>query len=401
MTAPGQPAAAEERLRDIKAITDAALSRLDDQEFLTELMARVKAVLSADTAAVLLLDQSSGQLVLAAAAGLDDDLRSGVRITVGQGFAGRIAADRRPVVIGRGDEGYPALLTTGIQSLLGVPLIAADSVIGVLHIGSLAAREFTAEDTELLQLAADRAAVAVQSQLTRADLAACGALQRSLLPFALPEVEGAEIAGRYVPGQGVVGGDWYDVFTLPTGELAAVIGDVAGSGLQAAVVMGRLRSALRAYSLVTRDPAEVLSMLDRKMAHFQVDTLASVLYAVFDRPLDQVRISSAGHLPPVVALPGQPAAVTAVVPDLMIGVDPAVPRRVTAVKITPGALLCLCTDGLIERPDEAIDDGLDRLCQAVTAQPADAACASVMGALVASEPTRDDIALLTLRRQPL
>ena len=245
---------AEARLRDIQAITDAALSRLDDHDFLAELPDRAKDVLQADTAAVLLLDYSSGTLIATAAAGLEEEVSQGVRIPVGRGFAGRIAAEHRPVILDHVDHTTvlnPILLSKGIRTLMGVPMVAAGRVIGVMHVGSLTPREFTGQDAELLQLAADRAATAVRSQTARDDRLAAAALQRSLLPTALPVVPGAEMAARYVPGQGVVGGDWYDVFVLPSGELGVVTGDVAGSGLPAAVIMGRMRSALRAYALET------------------------------------------------------------------------------------------------------------------------------------------------------
>jgi sigma-B regulation protein RsbU (phosphoserine phosphatase) len=282
--------------------------------------------------------------------------------------------------------------------MIGVPLAAGGRVIGVLHVGSLRSREFTSEDVELLQLAADRAALAVQSMTSRADRIAAAELQRSLVPSALPDLLGAEMAARYIPGTGVLGGDWYDVFTLPSGEPCFVIGDVAGSGLQAAVVMGRMRSALRAYALETRDPAEVLGKLDRKMQHFEPDAMATVLYAVADPSLNQVHISLAGHFPPVIARPGRPSELADVAAGLMIGVDPSVQRQVTSVEVPPGTLLCFYTDGLIERPGEPIDDGLCRLCRAVAAEPPDVACASVMGVMVGRAPVRDDIAMLMLRR---
>ncbi len=90
------------------------------------------------------------------------------------------------------------------------------------------------------------------------------------------------MAARYVPGTGKVGGDWYDVFALPSGEVCAVIGDVAGTGLKAAVIMGRMRSALRAYALETTDPADMLDRLERKMQHFEPEAMATVLCAVFE-----------------------------------------------------------------------------------------------------------------------
>ena len=395
------PVSVEARLRGIQSITDAALSRLDDDELLAELLDRTREVLQADTAAVLLLDFSSGQLIATAAAGLEEEVRQGVRIPVGHGFAGRIAAEHRPVVLDRVDHTTvlnPILWAKGIQSMMGVPMVAGGRVIGVLHVGSLTPRRFTGDDVRLLQLAADRAAATVQSMTAQANRVAVAALQHSLVPSALPAVAGAEMAARYIPGSGAVGGDWYDVFTLPAGQLCVTVGDVAGSGLAAAVIMGRMRSALRAYALETADPAEVLGRLDRKMQHFEPDALATVLYAVIEPELDQMHVSLAGHFPPVIARPGQPAELADVQTGALIGVATRAQRPVTTVPVAPGALLCFYTDGLVERPGELIDEGLDRLCRAVTAQPPEMACAAVMRALVGSEPARDDIALLMIRR---
>jgi sigma-B regulation protein RsbU (phosphoserine phosphatase) len=402
VTAELDPAVVEDRLRAIQSITDAALSRLDDHELLTELLERTRDALQADTAAVLLLDFASGQLIATAAAGLEEEVHQGVRIPVGRGFAGRIAAGHQPVILDHVDHTTvlnPILWAKGIQSMMGVPMVAGGKVIGVLHVGSLTRRQFTAHEVELLQLAADRAAAAVQSMTIHADRLAATALQRSLMPTALPVVAGAEMAARYIPGSGGVGGDWYDVFTLPTGELCVVIGDVAGSGLPAAVIMGRMRSALRAYALETRDPAEVLSRLDRKMQYFEADAMATVLYAVIDPGLDRMDICLAGHFPPVIAYPGQPAELASVPVGLIIGIADQAPRPVTSLAIPPGALLCFYTDGLIERRGEVIDAGLARLCRSVTAEPPEDACATVMHALVGSAPARDDIALLMVRRQ--
>jgi phosphoserine phosphatase RsbU/P len=403
VTAQGNPVPVEDRLRAIQLVTDAALSRLDDRELLAELLDRTREALQADTAAVLLLDSPSGQLIATATAGLEEKVRQGVRIPVGRGFAGRIAAERRPVILDHVDHTTvlnPILWAKGIQSMMGVPMMAGGQVIGVLHVGSLTPRQFTGHEIELLQLAADRAAAAVQSITAQVDRVAAAALQRSLVPSALPVVPGAEMAARYIPGSGVVGGDWYDVFTLPSGELCVVMGDVAGSGLPAAVIMGRMRSALRAYALETRDPAEVLARLDRKMLHFEPNALATVLYAVIDPALDRMHVASAGHFPPVLAAPGQAAELADVPAGMLIGVLPEAQRPVSTVKIPPGALLCFFTDGLVERPGEVIDDGLARLCRALVAELPDIACSAVMGALVGSEPARDDIALLMIRRQP-
>jgi len=394
--------APDDRLRDIQALTDAALSRLDYEELLAELLERTRAIFAADTAAVLLIDPANDrQLIATAAAGLEEEVRQGVRIPRGRGFAGRIAAERKPVILDRVDQTTvlnPILLDKGIKTLMGVPMTVGGRVIGVMHVGSLRGRRFTSEDTELLQIAADRAAAAVQSIMARTDRIAAGALQRGLLPSAPPPVEGAELASRFIPGHGVVGGDWYDVFVLPSGELGMAVGDVAGSGLQAAIIMGRLRSALRAYALESNDPAEVLARLDRKMHHFEPGALATVLYVVLAPSLDTARMSSAGHLPPILAAPGASGELAAVHADLMIGVDVGMPRRSVTVEMPPGWLLCMYTDGLIERREYPLDEGLDRLCKAVRAGPAEAVTAAMMATLIGAEQVLDDIAVLVFRR---
>jgi phosphoserine phosphatase RsbU/P len=398
------PPDAEDKLRDIRSVTDAALSHLSAGDLLTTLLRRVREILDADTAAVLLLDSLGRHLIATAASGLEEEVSQGVRIPVGQGFAGRIAAGRRPVILDHVDHGNvlnPILLEKGIRSLAGVPLLVHGAVLGVLHVGTLRDRVFTADDAALLQLAADRAALAVQSLRSREDQAAALALQRSLVPSALPAVPGTEVAARYVPGSGRVGGDWYDVFVRPTGELALVVGDVAGSGLGAAVIMGRIRSALRAYALEFGGPADVLAKLDAKMQYFEEnDVMATVSYTVLDPGSGQLAISSAGHFPPVVAAPGQRGAVAQIAVDPPIGVADVPRRQVTTLALAPGAVLCLFTDGLVERRDESVDDGLTRLCQAVTPGPPEDVCVSVMHELVGRQYPGDDIALLVLRWLP-
>jgi putative methionine-R-sulfoxide reductase with GAF domain len=395
------PPGAEDKLRDIRAVTDAALSHLAADDLLTTLMSRVREILDADTAAVLLLDNSGRQLIATAASGLEEEVSQGVRIPVGRGFAGRIAAERQPVILDHVDHDNvlnPILYEKGIQSLAGVPLLVHGTVLGVLHVGTVHNRVFTPDDAALLQLAADRAALAVQSLQSREDHAAAIALQRSLVPSAQPAVRGVEVAARYVPGSGQVGGDWYDAFVLPSGELGLVVGDVAGSGLAAAVIMGRIRSALRAYALEFPDPADVLGKLDRKMQYFEEgEVMATVSYAVLDPDSGQLRVSSAGHFPPVIAAPGQRGAVAQIAVDPPIGVADARRRQVTTLALAPGAVLCLFTDGLVERRDEPIDTGITLLCQAVTPGPPEDVCVSLMHALVGSQYPGDDVALLVLR----
>ena len=152
-----------ERLRRIDAVTGAALTHLDVPDLLDELLERVREIFVVDTAAVLLLDEASGDLVATAASGIEDEVRQGVRVPVGQGFAGRIAAEVRPVIIDDVDHSdvlNPLLSERGIASLVGVPLVVESRVIGVLHLGSVTPRRFGSADVEFVQMVADRIALA-------------------------------------------------------------------------------------------------------------------------------------------------------------------------------------------------------------------------------------------------
>ena len=153
------------RLRRLQAVTDAALAHLDVEELLRVLLPRIRDILEADTCAVLLLDEETEELVARAAVGIEEEVEAGVRIPVGGGFAGRVAARKQPVILDDVDEAEvlnPILREKGIKSMLGVPLLVAGSVIGVLHVGTLERRRFEADDVDLLQLAADRSAVAIE-----------------------------------------------------------------------------------------------------------------------------------------------------------------------------------------------------------------------------------------------
>ena len=391
-----------EWLRRIEAVTDKALAHLDVEGLLDELFRRLAELLDVDTAAVLLLDEDTNELVPTATRGIEAEVRQGVRIPVGKGFAGTIVARVQPAVIEHVDETNvvnPILIELGIRSLLGAPLVAYGQVIGVLHVGTLTPRSFSPTDVRLLQMVADRVALAIDARRTNAERAAASALQRSLLPARLPAVPGLELAARYLPGEkGSVGGDWYDVFRLPEDRLGMVIGDVVGRGLPAALVMGRLRSALRAYAIETSDPADALERLDRKAHHFEAGQMMTVLYGVLQLSTGRMELSSAGHPLPVLALPGVEAVSVDGRADPPLGVLPLVTRHRIAVEIPSGASLCMFTDGLVERRLVPLDDNIDRLRKVVTATNPDVVCRSVLAAMLDDQATLDDVAVLVVRR---
>jgi serine phosphatase RsbU (regulator of sigma subunit) len=278
--------------------------------------------------------------------------------------------------------------------------VSGGRLVGVLHVGSLRPRTFTEGDVELLQIAADRVAGVTQTRLAMVEQAAAGIVQRSLLPTALPQIDGLEFAARYVAaGHGGVGGDWYDVFRLDSGDVWVVTGDVAGHGFRAAVVMARIRSAMRAFALDGNSPVDVIAKTDRKLAHFEPDDMATVACAVLRPPYDEVELAVAGHLPPVLALPGGPSVLVEldeVAPP--IGAIGVLAPKATTVPFPVGAVLFFYTDGLVERRTEPLQTGLARLTAALTAGPPPAVCHAVMANLVGNYEADDDIAVIAMRR---
>jgi phosphoserine phosphatase RsbU/P len=394
--------AIEEQLKAIEMVTDVALRHLDVDDLLKELLDRVASIMAVDTVAVLLLEPESEILIARAAWGIEEEVRQGVRVAMGHGFAGRIAASRKPLAIERVDSTTvtnPLLWEKGIQAMLGVPLLSGDELLGVLHVGSMVERRFSDVETRLLTIVAGRVAGAVQARQLEVERTAARVLQRSLLPSRLPSLPEFEFASRYVPAEvGGVGGDWYDAFKLEDGPLWIMVGDIVGHGMRASVVMGRLRSALRAYALEGLDPAEVVTRADRKLQFFEPGETATLMCARSRPPYDSIEISLAGHPPPVVAIGDAPPWLIDAPPDLPLGVDGSLPRSSTSYPLAPGTLLVGYTDGLIERRGRPITDGFDRLCAAVAPLPPEQVCFKVMDDLVRDDVPHDDIALLVMRR---
>jgi sigma-B regulation protein RsbU (phosphoserine phosphatase) len=208
-----------------------------------------------------------------------------------------------------------------------------------------------------------------------------------------------------VPASGDLGGDWYDVFELPDERLVVVMGDVEGHGLDSAIVMGRLRSALRAYALYQSDPAEVLRRLDREMCHFEPDVLATVLVGMATPPYEEWRFSSAGHFPPLVGEPGQPATLATMPRDRLLGVDPDAIRRSGTVRMPSEGYFCMFTDGLVERrphpgDGDIVEDNLARIVQALSEfDDPEMGCIRILADVVGDQEAEDDIAVLIAQRR--
>ena len=173
---------------------------------------------------------------------------------------------------------------------------------------------------------------------------------------------------RYEPATGSleVGGDWYDVIDLPDGRYGVVVGDVVGRGLHAAAVMGQLRSAGRALLLECRSPAQVLSALDRFAALVPGARVSTVFCAVIDPHDGSVYYSSAGHPPAIVVQADGTSCFLEKASSLPLAVVDDLIRPEADVVLPPKATLLLYTDGLVERRDEALDEGMARAAEALT-----------------------------------
>ena len=398
--------AADDRLRDLKSVTDSALSYLPLEGLLDELLVRVVEILEVNTAAILLLEEDGKSLIPRAAKGLEEEVERRVRIPVGKGFAGRVAGTRQAVRISDLEHAEivnPLLREKGLKSLLGVPLIVEGRVLGVLHVGSFEEREFTDDDVDLLSSAGDRAALAIHGRLAERDRGLAEALQRSLLPM-LPDVLGVGLEGRYLPAAAArLGGDWYDAFTLPGGRLGLAIGDVSGRGFQAAAVMGQLRSGLRAYAMDRASPSEVVERLSQLLRQLEPGRNATLVYLLLDPQEGTLLLASAGHPPPLI-LDGTGGCAYVEMPgSVPLGAVRFAHYEDVEARLEPGDSLVLYTDGVVERPGVSLDVGLEQLRQAVcrTASEPMAMCDEIIRELLPRGASHDDAALLVGRALPL
>ena len=395
-------------MRAVQRVTDAALSGLSLEDLLHVLLDRVTEILNTDTAAILLLDDDGRVLRARAAKGIEEEVEQGVRIPVGKGFAGRIAAEGKPSAIPDVDHAdilNPILRQKGIRSLLGVPLLVEGRTIGVLHAGTLTPRDFTDADADLLQIAADRAALAIDHAQAFEQRRLAAALQTALLPQELIRIPGIEFAARYLPAAqgGSLGGDWYDVFPLGGGRVGLVVGDVVGRGVAAASLMAQLRTALRAYAFEGHEPAEVVDRVNGLLGFIRPATMTTAAYLALDPESETVSIVSAGHPPPLVIHPDGSASYLEVPAAVPLGVSSGTRYRGFDYHLPTGSTLVLYTDGVVEVRGESIDLGLERL-RSLGARghgSIELLADAVVDELVADGRPADDVALLAARVVPL
>ncbi|MET8286923.1 SpoIIE family protein phosphatase [Streptomyces sp. NPDC051643] len=312
------------------------------------------------------------------------------------------------------ESAYPGIaLDAKVGARVFLPLIASGRPVGSCILGFDRPRDFGTEERAVLTALAGLIAQALErARRYDSEAALARGLQEALLPHRLSAHPQVETAGRYLPGtEGMdVGGDWYDVVEAGDG-LALVIGDVQGHGVQAAATMGQLRSAVRAFALGDHAPDEVMSGTNRLLIDLDPGQFASCCYIRLDPVTGVARAARAGHPQPLLRHPDGRAEVLNLPGGVVLGVDPHARYPVTDLRLEPGAVLALYTDGLVEKPGTDIDDGIERvrakLSGAGTPHARPGASSLSRAADLLTEEARqaaerpDDIALLLTTRRSL
>lgn len=343
---------------------------------------------------------------ISSGSGVDPDAQEGVPKVIRSGTP-ELYPDASAVVLAADvrerEQIQPLLEQVGPVSWMCVPLVARTQTLGAISFVTAASgRRYDEVDLAKAEELARRAAVALDNaRLYELERGVAETLQRSLLPQRLPDVPGISVAARYLPARPqAVGGDWYDVFDLADGKVGLVMGDVAGHGVAAAAVMGRLRNSLRAYALEGHSPAQVAERLNSLMYEDEMVTLA---YAIFDPATWTLRFVNAAHPPPLVIGPdgsarylegGSPPLASLLVPLY----------REWSVTLEPGSTVLLYTDGLVEVRGQSIDDGFARLEEVATATagaPLEEMLESLLARVLPGPAPADDVALLAMRASPL
>lgn len=317
-----------------------------------------------------------------------------------------------------GPELAPLFVPERGHSVLYSPLFARGLLLGAVVVWRTDRPDpFVEEDRKLLAEIASRAATSVDNarRYTREHRASV-ALHRRLLPRTTSDIPAVEAAGSYVPAGGGadIGGDWFDVIPLPSFRVALVVGDVVGHGLHATATMGRLRTAVQTLADLELEPDELLTHVDDLVQQLAEEggpaqpsvTGATCLYALYDPVSRQCALASAGHPPPVLVHPDGTAQLIEIAPGPPLGVG-GMPFEVTNLRLEPGSILALYTDGLVTLDGQDIEDGMSQLVESLATLCAGDGVPSLDGvgrsllSRATEVPSRDDVALLLARTRAL
>ncbi|MBK5222759.1 MAG: SpoIIE family protein phosphatase [Acidimicrobiia bacterium] len=293
----------------------------------------------------------------------------------------------------------------GLQSWLAVPVQAGRQVLGVIVLAFNDPDHLDAEESDTvaltIEIANRTAAALVNASLFQRQRLVALSLQQTVLPPAMPEVDGIELAARYLPAEADtdVGGDWYDAFVLADGRIGLTIGDVTGHGLAVGATMGQLRNALRAYAIDGAAPGQVLHDLNRLLTLTTEDEFASVIYAVVDPATGAFTWASAGH-PPMLRITPDAIHVLDEPHGMILGADATQPCPEGQMVLGPGEAVLLYTDGLVERRDVHLDESIAALAARLwgTSMTAENLCDVAVQPLLGSGLRLDDVCVVAVRR---
>ncbi|MFE5481193.1 SpoIIE family protein phosphatase [Streptomyces sp. NPDC056527] len=299
---------------------------------------------------------------------------------------------------------YPEVRpTTDKQAWAFLPLIISGRPVGLCLLSYDRPHTFPTEERAVMTSLAGLVAQALdRARLYDTKHRLAHGLQQALLPHSLPDVVGLDVAARYLPAtRGMdIGGDFYDLIRLGDTAAAAVIGDVQGHNVAAAALMGQVRTGVHAHATLGEPPDQVLSAANQQLTELDPGLFTSCLYAHLDFAARRVRFASAGHPPPLVRLPGRRAVPLDVTPGPLLGVVPGAAYPVTEVPLSPGLMLLLYTDGLVETPGTDLDDSLAELAGHID-EADDSDLELLIDTLLRENRPElqrtDDIALLVLR----
>jgi PAS domain S-box-containing protein len=396
---------AEQQLAALEQLSLAALRTNAGEDVLPTLLERVRDVLQADRATLLLLDTETDELRIHRAVGLDEETVREVRVPLGAGVAGTIASRGTPMVVAD-LHGVPVVsryLREPGGSLAGVPLHLDGRVLGVLEVSDDDRGRFDEDDLELLEAVGERVALILgAAELREREHVMVETLQRSLLPERLPRVKSIAFAAHYQPGgrDVEIGGDWFDAILCEDGSVAFTVGDVVGKGLPAATTMGQLRNALRAYAFIGHGPATALVQLNNLLESFDEPPFTTLFTARLDPTTRLLTYASAGH-PPALLLHDGGVTLLDEAQTVPFGAGRGFEPRQASRVLDEGDALLLFTDGLVERRGQGIGAGLARLvdCLKTSFDGAEAIVDRVIDVFL-GEATNDDVALLAVQVVP-
>ncbi|MER6125633.1 SpoIIE family protein phosphatase [Streptomyces sp. NPDC001795] len=298
-----------------------------------------------------------------------------------------------------GTDLEPALADVGPGGLAVLPLPAGGLMAGACLVGWDNPHDFAPDERALLTAVAGLAGQAlVRAHAFDAEHELIGMLQRALLPRRLPRLPGGVAVARYLPTTAglELGGDWYDVIPLPDNHVALVIGDVQGHSAGAATLMGQMRTALRAYAAEGHTPDVVVSHANRLLVDMESDLFATCCYVDVDMEEGTAWCVRAGHLPPVLRHPDGRTEIAESEGGPPLGVITQAEFPMSQLRLPPGTVIALTTDGLVESADLDLEDGLERLAGELSSSDP-GHLGLVADAVLAGANRSDDVALLLMR----